>query len=180
MTQPKKKKGGFRIKTEVLVILVFFLSFIMWAISKCNAKKAEYVVPETEQTEEAQQDSIAESATAAQEPARPQSEAAQAAAEAPQTVTEIKTVYATKLYVTIDSLKMRSGPSLNSSVIKKLPLFDEVIFLNEVSDSTEIISLGENITANEPWVKVRHWKGQEGWVYGAGVHYYKFQYPGVE
>jgi len=54
-----------------------------------------------------------------------------------------------------------------------------LVFLNEVSDSTDIISLGEGIIANEPWVKVRHYKGNEGWVYGAGVHYYKMKYPGL-
>ncbi len=60
----------------------------------------------------------------------------------------------------------------------ELKLFEEVAFLNEVSDSTTQLNLGYEIT-DEPWVKVRHPKGQVGWVYGAGVNYYPKKRGGV-
>jgi len=178
----KKKGAGLRIKTEVLIVFVFFLCFIIWAISKCSAKKQEYVEPNLEETASAEQ-AIADSITLADAatPERPTaaSSAQLAVPDANNPETIIKTVYATKLYVSIEGLKLRRAPSIDSPFITTLPLFDELTFLNEVSDSTEIISLGEGIMANEPWVKVRHYKGNEGWVYGAGVHYYKMKYPGL-
>ncbi len=186
----KKKKAGFRIRIEVLIVLVFFGCFIVWAISKCQAKKQEYTIDDPSYIEDRQSnadttkpsDQISEMLQD-----RPRSEASKNAAESNDSNTPAthkrtppQTVYATKLYVTINGLKLRRGPSLDSPVMVVLPLYEELTFLNEVSDSTEIISLGNDIMANEPWVKVRHWKGPEGWVYGAGVHYYKFKYPGLE
>lgn len=85
----------------------------------------------------------------------------------------------TPLYVTIDGLNMRSAPHLDSAVIVKLQLHEAVEFMNEVTDSTQAINLGKAI-ANEPWIKVRHKKGHTGWVYGAGVHYYKMKNPDAE
>ncbi|MFT4667672.1 MAG: hypothetical protein ACI8YQ_003981 [Polaribacter sp.] len=180
MTQ--KKGAGLRIKTEVLIVFVFFLCFIIWAISKCSAKKQEYVEPTTEEsaaTETERADSIALAETTSSERPTAASSAQTITADDNSPAPVIKTVFATKLYVSIDGLKLRRAPSVDSPFITTLPLFDELTFLNEVSDSTDIISLGEGITANEPWVKVRHYKGNEGWVYGAGVHYYKMKYPGL-
>ncbi|HHS94996.1 MAG TPA: SH3 domain-containing protein [Phaeodactylibacter sp.] len=161
-----KKGPGLRIKTEVIIILVFFLSFIVWSVKKCSAKKQSYTSADTEHNTPSENPK-AES---------PSSSSPTEGVNAPI----IKTVYATKLYVSIDGLKLRRGPTVDSPFIARLPLFDELIFLNEVSDSTDIISLAEGIEANEPWVKVRNRQGMEGWVYGAGVHYYKMKYPGLE
>jgi len=69
MTQ-KKKGAGLRIKTEVLIVFVFFLCFILWAISKCSAKKQEYIEPTTEEsaaTNNEQADSIALAETTSSE-----------------------------------------------------------------------------------------------------------------
>ena len=56
--------------------------------------------------------------------------------------------------------------------------FEQVNFLGEVTDSTTEVNLGYEI-ANEPWVKVQHTRGKIGWVYGAGVNYYKKKRDGV-
>lgn len=175
----KKKGAGLRIKTEVLIVLVFFLCFIVWAVSKCSDKKQEYLPEVTEEStaEVENSDSLALSETASSD--RPQAESLQEFPTAEGAAPIIQTVYATKLYVSIDGLKLRRAPSVDSPFITTLPLFDELTFLNEVSDSTDIISLAEGIIANEPWVRVRHYTGNEGWVYGAGVHYYKMKYPGL-
>jgi len=60
-----------------------------------------------------------------------------------------------------------------------LVLYEEVHFLNEITPFTEKISLGTSV-ADEPWVKVKTKRGGEGWVYGAGVYYYKRKYPGMD
>lgn len=82
------------------------------------------------------------------------------------------------LYVTIDGLKLRKQPGLKGEVVATLELYEEVYFLNKKSEKTEEISLGlEKVT--DHWVKVRTKSGKEGWVFGAGVHYYKMKRKGV-
>lgn len=83
-----------------------------------------------------------------------------------------------RLYVSISGLKVRTEPNLQAKVIQKLSLFDEVMYQNEVTKYTQPLSLGKEM-ANEPWVKVRTKKGKLGWVYGAGVSYYKIKRKGV-
>jgi hypothetical protein len=73
---------------------------------------------------------------------------------------------------------MRRSPELKADVIAELSLFSKVFFMNEVTDSLYEINLGYEV-AKEPWVKVRTKKGKEGWVYGAGVNYYKKKRSGV-
>ncbi|MEL6356311.1 MAG: SH3 domain-containing protein, partial [Bacteroidota bacterium] len=72
----------------------------------------------------------------------------------------------------------RKGPGLNYPKIDRLALFTEVEYLNEVTDSTFQINLGE-VTPDEPWIKILTPTGKEGWVYGAGVNYYRRQLQGV-
>lgn len=85
--------------------------------------------------------------------------------------------YAT-LYVSIDGLKVRKEPGLKSETVAKLALYEPVTFLNQKTDWTQEISLGyEKVT--DHWVKVRTQSGKEGWVFGAGVHYYKMKRQGV-
>lgn len=82
------------------------------------------------------------------------------------------------LYVTIDGLKLRKQPGLKGEVVATLELYEEVYFLNKKSEKAEEISLGlEKVT--DHWVKVRTKSGKEGWVFGAGVHYYKMKRKGV-
>ncbi len=82
------------------------------------------------------------------------------------------------LYVTIDGLKMRKEPNLKSAVVAKLELYEPVSFLNQKTEKTEEINLGyEKVT--DHWVKIRTKAGKEGWVFGAGVHYYKMKRKGV-
>jgi Bacterial SH3 domain len=84
----------------------------------------------------------------------------------------------TSLYVTIDGLKVRKEPGLKSETIDQLKLYDQVEFLNKRTDWTQEISLGlEKVT--DHWVKVKTKRGKEGWVFGAGVNYYKEKRKGV-
>jgi hypothetical protein len=83
-----------------------------------------------------------------------------------------------KLYVTIDKLKLRKSPGLKGELLGELKLFDEVFFMNEITDSTYQLSLGKEM-ADEPYVKIKTKRGTVGWVYGAGVHYHKKKRTGT-
>jgi hypothetical protein len=105
----------------------------------------------------------------------------QQAAPAQQGIAQPTTAQAPKyttLFVTIDGLKMRKEPGLKGAAIVKLDLYEQVYFLNKRSEFTQEISLGkEKVT--DHWVKVRTKEGKEGWVFGAGVNYYKEKRKGV-
>lgn len=82
------------------------------------------------------------------------------------------------LFVTIDGLKVRKEPGLKSETVAKLALYEPVTFLNKKTEWTQEISLGyEKVT--DHWVKIKTRSGKEGWVFGAGVHYYKMKRQGV-
>lgn len=82
------------------------------------------------------------------------------------------------LYVTIEGLKVRKEPGLKGETLAELALYEPVTFLNKKTEWTQEISLGyEKVT--DHWVKVRTQSGKEGWVFGAGVHYYKMKRQGV-
>ena len=187
---PKKK--NILPSVEIIIVLIFFLSFIVWAASKCNATKDLYQEQAIEELKEntvsntpadespsatapppnsaTSTDGITPSSGVAPLPTNPTP--ATTSPNSPALTTSRSTVFATKLYVSIDGMNMRRAPHLDSAVIVRMSLFEELTFMNEVTDSTQIISLGDEI-ANEPWVKVKNKKGHIGWVYGAGVHYYK-------
>lgn len=88
-----------------------------------------------------------------------------------------KTAYSS-LFVTIDGLKVRKTPGLKGDLVTRLKLNEEVYFLNQKSEKPEEINLGYE-TATDYWVKIRTKAGKEGWVFGAGVHYYKMKRKGV-
>ena len=157
-------------RLEILIILVFFISFLGWAANKCSRTKTTL-----------QEESLAEAADSLQMDtlvapttiiATPPPVTAPTQESEPQVIRGL-------LYVVIDDLNMRTEPSLKSDVIAVLNLFDEVQFVNEITDSTTQLKLSETILADEPWVKVKNKKGRVGWVYGAGVHYHKKKYPGL-
>lgn len=178
-----KKKTGFLPKIEVLIILVFFASFMAWAISKCDDTRKSFQddpIEETTPTADGTPsiDSLSPSATDPNNTS-PNSEAPQLSTTTPvagQPTVSQQPSYS-KLYITIDGLKMRTGPSLDSTVILQMKLFERVDFLNEFTDSTYQINLGYEM-ADEPWFKIQH-RGKIGWVYGAGVNFYKKKREGA-
>ncbi len=161
MSEPAKKKSRVP-RVEVLLILVFLLSVIMWSIARCSRQRRQL---NEKETAAAVADTLAQADSTRATPAAP-------APPQPQVIER------TRLYVTINNLKLRRAPSLKGEVITTLPLYEEVYFLDEVTEERDTINLGYE-TAIEPWVKVRTRKGQEGWVYGAGVDFYKYKRSGV-
>ncbi|MCW5924730.1 MAG: SH3 domain-containing protein [Saprospiraceae bacterium] len=196
-------------RVETLIILVFFGCVVLWAISKCGTQRADFVrhareLNEDEPTERpTQRDTavarrptpppvntqnptpappVATTPTTAApipqpgaQPARPTISNQPSPAAAEPSATNPK--YAT-LYVTIEGLKVRKEPGLKGETIAKLQLYEPVTFLNQKTDWTQEISLGlEKVT--DHWVKIRTQTGKEGWVFGAGLHYYKMKRQGV-
>lgn len=153
-------------RIEIMIIGVFFLLFLIWAVSRCSSTKRQ-LAREAEQQAQEQ----AEYEANLLEKQRIDSIKNATPTPPPPTPRTLGETY-TPLYITIDGMNVRSAPSLNSSVVERLQLFDEVQFLNEVTDFREEVTIGEEVL-NEPWVKIRTQKGKEGWVYGAGVNYYK-------
>ncbi len=176
-----KQKKSMLPNLEVIIILIFFLSFIVWAASKCSATKQDYADSnETEGLEEDNTDSIYFSMP------KPLPQKEEETTEAEGTTIsasdgnqKVVTKILPRLYITIDGLNMRTGPHLDSTVIEKLSLFEEVGFTGEYTDSTQRLSLGK-VMANEPWIKIKSKRGKVGWVYGAGVDYKKKKREGVQ
>lgn len=179
----KQKKGALP-SLEIIIILVFFLSFIIWAVSKCGATKEQFAGDENTNVDSTlnnvDTDSIYFSMP---EPLPPK---ADPTGSTPTNITTNSTIdpvasteIISKLYITIDGLNMRTGPHLDSTVLEKLPLFEVVYFMGEYTDSTQTLSLGK-VMADEPWVKIKSKKGNVGWVYGAGVDYKKRKREGVQ
>ncbi len=170
--EPTSKKTvqskGVLPKMELLIIIVFFMSFIIWAMSKCGETQAAYAQEEddtqTEKTTKEQPKEKEKAVVVTKDTSA--KEVVKKAVPTPEKVTI--------LYVVLDGLKLRKGPHLDSSIVRTIPIDKEVYFLNEVTKFKQEINLGDRV-ALEPWVKVRTYSGHEGWVYGAGVHYFKPQ-----
>ena len=85
---------------------------------------------------------------------------------------EEKADKAIEIYVWVDKLRLRSASNTSSETVAIMKEGQALTFLNERSDFTEKINLRGTLF-DEPWLKVSTADGQEGWVYGGGVKFYK-------
>ena len=199
----ENRKGGFWLNIETIIIGAFFLFFIVWAAQKCNGssrgKQAEMdknrqafirdsinrtktiapvvplpVTPLTQNTVQ----STTPVPTPTPPPAAPSTTIAPTRPVTPTPSTAPAKTDGQPLYVTIEGLNVRAEPNLKAKSFGKLKLFDQVTFLGKVTDDAQKLSLG-TAEAEEPWVKIKTKRGTIGWVYGAGVSYYKKKRKGV-
>ncbi len=192
----EKKKGGLWLNLETIIIGAFFLFFIVWAVQKCN-QTAKIKQAELNKGHDIQnRDSIGRASRTVVTPPAPLTLTPPAQTTVQSIATPTKpavippsqpikpaTPPTTKpteklLYVTIEGLNVRAEPSLKAKSFGKLKLHDQVAFLDKVTEDTQKLSLGTE-EANEPWVKIRTKRGTIGWVYGAGVSFYKTKRKGV-
>ncbi|MEL6719270.1 MAG: hypothetical protein AAFO82_15775 [Bacteroidota bacterium] len=166
----KKKKSALP-NIEVLIIGVFIISFFLMVLPKCESTKEEYqqIAQDTVAL-----DTLVRENFAVPPPPEPEKEVitdsdSRGLADGEST-----------LYVTIDKLKFRAEPHVASRVIKEFGLFEEVVFLNEITDKKKEVDWGNGIVTNEPWIKVKSVEGKTGWAYGAGLHYYKRKFELAE
>lgn len=196
-------------KAETLILLAFLVCMSLWAMSKCSARRADSVrrVIEVEGTDGEDRPIKRDTVVVQAAPKTPDSEVKEDPAVPPPPATAAPTVTpklgappkrptltneiskptpppgsttasGSTLFVSIDGLKVRKEPGLKGETVAELKLFEPVTFLNKKTEWTQEISLGyEKVT--DHWVKVRTQSGKEGWVFGAGVHYYKMKRPGV-
>lgn len=161
-------------RLELIVFAGFILLILIFSISRCNAKKEEMRLKmEAEAMETRIQDSLDRITKMAK--TLPQKDTTPT--PQPEPKVEIVREQITPLFVVLEELNMRAQPKLNGTLLARLQLYDEVYYMNEVSDFKQEFNLG-GVVYNEPWIKVKNQRGQVGWVYGAGVHYYKFRRPG--
>lgn len=191
-------------KSESLILLMFIGCIALWGVSKCSSLRSDAVRrvrdlsdPDVEERP-IRRDTVvlapAPTPVNTERPAAPVQHStpaptttpantpvprtpSPAAGNAPAAASSTTPKYST-LYVTIDGLKLRKTPGLKGELVTELDLYEPVQFLNKKSEKAEEISLGyEKVT--DHWVKVRTQSGKEGWVFGAGVHYYKTKRKGV-
>jgi hypothetical protein len=172
----EKTPGGTRFQFLLFGLLLLIL--IIWANRKCTRSQNEFA--QERRAEELLQHRL-DSLKAVPAPTNPENNTVPSVQRDTIQGGQMQIIRekTTPLYVTINNLAMRKGPGLKYEIIDRLPLYAEVNFLNEVSDSIYTIKLG-SISPSEPWVKIRNLKGREGWVFGAGVDFYKYKLEGVE
>lgn len=165
-----KKKDKILPRVEMIIIGVFAVSFMIWMISRCNTNRGQLIEDETQTLTVEEEEALSPAAQVRDTPTAKKEE--EAKPEPPKR--EISTIKEkiVPLYVTIDDLKLRDKPNLQGRVLTSLELFEEVTFLNEITEFRQKLNLGFEI-AEEPWVKIKTERGYIGWVYGAGVHFYK-------
>lgn len=159
----KEKKDLLKLlpSIEILIVLVFFVSFILVMLPRCERKK-------TELQAKAEKEAIATTTIldSISPPIAPKTPALKL--NSPATVTK-----RTILYVTIAGMNLRDKPTLSSTVVQKMPLYEQVYFMDEITEFTQELELFEGYETDEPWIKVKTKEGRVGWLYGAGVHFYR-------
>ncbi|NJL74170.1 MAG: hypothetical protein HC892_03135 [Saprospiraceae bacterium] len=70
--------------------------------------------------------------------------------------------------VWVDQLRMRTFPTLESSVVVELQSGDTLYYLHEKTVQYQTLVLRDS-TFYSPWLKMKTRLGQTGWVYGGGV-----------
>ena len=171
-----KKNNSLLPRFELLLVGVFFTIVLIWGVSRCGSTREQYI-EENDLVEEEDKIPQYESPAAKMEPLPQKDSAEVTKTAANERVRTIRERY-TPLYVTVDGMNVRSQPKINAGLVDRLKLFDEVIFLNEVTDFQQEINLGDTTTV-APWIKIKTSKGKVGWIYGAGVNYYKTKLEGV-
>lgn len=166
-----EKKGSILPSLELIIIAVFFVGFAFWAVNKCSDTQSKYVNRAERDRLRDLEDSLGRKIEAIK------SDTPKTSPIASPTVSTAPAL--SRLYVCLENLKVRKSPSTGAEILETLSLFEEVYFLNEVSDSTTTVNLGKQ-TVTEPWIKVQTRKGRAGWVFGAGVHYYRRKHPGSD
>lgn len=196
----KAPRRSFWFNVESIIISAFFLFFIIWAARKCNDETHLRQAKDGKYREQQIRDSIAKAqrtmtttvssttpnptTTVTTPPAtilppmpQPQNQTQRNQAETPPPSNNNASNNQT-LWVVIEGLNVREKPELKAKSFGKLKLHDKVTFLGETTKETQKLSLGA-VEADEPWVKIKTQRGTVGWVYGAGVSFYKTKKKGA-
>ncbi|MCH2045366.1 MAG: SH3 domain-containing protein [Saprospiraceae bacterium] len=166
--EPKKqKKGGLR-PVELIAITCFCIAGLLFAVSKCGGGNTN---ENTVNNNAANPTSTNNSLPATPIPNKDTVMYTQGS-EVPL---REKTSF---LYVVIDSFKLRKGPDIRDTIIEYLRIGQEVIDLKQRTDKEETFKIKQGLRPKTaPWVKVKTKSGNEGWVFAAGLEFYKSKDP---
>jgi hypothetical protein len=172
--QPKKGSRGKLNNMELFGIGLFCVAFLLYGISKCGKEPAAEIPLGPVVTEEV----VDSSGTAAETEGRDENASSftgsgddnNTAVETP-TNTVITNGATRKLYVIIDSLRVRQAPNLAGELVTYLKYGEEVIDLGERT-VLEKLRISPDEVRTAPWIKVKNKDGQVGWAFGAYLQFY--------
>ena len=141
---------------ELIGIGLLLFAAMMYGLSKCSSDKKTAKAPIT----------ISDSLSSAQNLSEPVED-------------EKVNALRRRLYVVMDSLRMRRAPNKDSTTMKILPYGEELIDMG-VYENEQTIRISPEISVTEPWIKVKTKDGKVGWVFGGGVRIYPKKRPAPE
>ena len=147
--QPKKPLLGFLRPIDMIGIGLILVAILLYAISQCGSSSNEDLAEDTsglsmeERRNRALQDSLR------------------------SLIKDLPVVF-----TVLDSVKLRSGPGLEHTMVDYLLFGDTVYYLNEFTQTTQTIRVAVEEVRTEPWIKLRTKSGKEGWAFGAGLSFY--------
>lgn len=149
---PKKSFIGKLRPVELAAIGILAFALLFWGMSKCGKEN-----PETNTA--ALQDSTATN--------RPNTN------NTSGTGSGTTVVAMRPLYVILDSLKLRKGPHLDSAVVRPLLFGQEVYDTGKRTDFEQTLKVSPTEKRTAPWIQIRTTDGVVGWVFGAGLEFYR-------
>lgn len=173
--QPQKSSRGKLNNMELFGIGLFCVAFLLYGISKCGKDPIAEVPPGPVITEEVVDSGaiVARDENASSFTATGSNNATAATNTAPTGPTNPTVVGGAvrKLYVIIDSLRVRQAPNLGGQLVTYLKYGEEITDLGERTVSEKLrVSPDEVRTA--PWIKIKNKEGQVGWAFGAYLQFY--------
>jgi hypothetical protein len=175
--KPEKSVKGKLNNIELFGIGLFCVAFLLYGISKCGKEPVAEVPPGPVVTEEV----VDSSATAGAERDENASSftgtgsnngnSGNNAAPTAPTENTVKGGATRKLYVIIDSLRVRQAPNLGGELVTYLKYGEEITDLGERT-VLEKLRVSPDEVRTAPWIKIKNKNGQVGWAFGAYLQFY--------
>lgn len=171
--EPQKSSKGKLNNIELFGIGLFCVAFLLYGISKCGKDPVADVALEPVVTEEIVDSAVVEgrdenassfTATGSN------NNTAEPAPTAPTNPT-IAGGATRKLYVIIDSLRVRQAPNLGGELVTYLKYGEEITDLGERT-VLEKLRVSPDEVRTAPWIKIKNKEGQVGWAFGAYLQFY--------
>lgn len=174
--QPQKSSRGKLNNMELFAIGLFCVAFLLYGVSKCGKDPVADASLEPVVTEEVIDSATADGAGEERdenESSFTGSESDNANSTAPTEPTNNTVVSSgtRKLYVIIDSLRVRQAPNLGGELVTYLKYGEEITDLGERT-VLEKLRVSPDEVRTAPWIKIKNKDGQVGWAFGAYLQFY--------
>jgi len=168
--QPQKSIKGKLNNMELFGIGLFCVAFLLYGISKCGKEPVTEVPLEPVVTEEVVDSAATEGRDENASSFTATGSNNSTAATAPTNNT-IAGGTSRKLYVIIDSLRVRQAPNLGGELVTYLKYGEEITDLGERT-VLEKLRVSPDEVRTAPWIKIKNKNGQVGWAFGAYLQFY--------